>query len=269
MPEIVIRRSEEDEGRSVGGVVIQPERERHRMGRARAPCEMGAIVEAIDLVVGAPPSAPFSLTVATSEIVGLLFPVAKPRTPVLRVLAGLDTTVAGEVRFPCHGRVVVAATGQPLSDALSKQPDLVLLDAASDVGDHNMWARLASERALGTSFVIATSSLAQAYRSDRVSLVSWGMNELTRTSTELVRQIASQTHEFLAVLAEGQPRRSGALAADLRRLIVGSRALLSEMRRRARAGEEMVAWHTAAWRLARVSLNDRLLDAAIAEAQDQ
>ena len=78
-----------------------------------------------------------------------------------------------------------------------------------------------------------------------------------------------QTQEFLAFLGGGQPRQSGTLAADLRRLKIGSHALLAELRRRARAGEEMVAWHTAAWQLARMSQDDRVLDAAIADAQDR
>jgi hypothetical protein len=77
----------------------------------------------------------------------------------------------------------------------------------------------------------------------------------------------SQTQEFLAVLGEAQHRRNGSLAADLRRLNVGSRALLAEMRRFAQAEDEMVACQTAASRVAGVSLNDRVLDAAIAEAR--
>jgi hypothetical protein len=230
-------------------------------------CGMVAIVEAVNLVAGEPPSAPFSFGVATGEIIGLLFPPGKPRTPILRVLAGLDASVAGEVRLPGRGRIAIATTGQQLADALSMQPDLVLVDAANDAADHNMWARLAGERTLGTSFVVATSNIDQACRGDRVSLASWDMYELTCATTELVRQMASQTQEFLAVLEEAKHRRNGSLAADLRRLNVASRALLAEMRRRARAGDETVAWHTAAWRVAGVSVNDRVLDASIAEAQ--
>jgi hypothetical protein len=232
-----------------------------------APRGTGAIVEAVDLVVGDPASTPFSFRVGTGEIVGLLFPLTKPRTPALRALAGLDAAVAGEVRLRGPGRVVVATTASALSDALSMQPDLVLLDAANDY-DHNVWARIASERALGTSFVIATSSLDQACRSDRVSLASWDLDELKGTMVQLVRQMTRATKELLAVLGEGQPRRSGALAADLRRLNVGSRALLAEMRRCARTEDEQVAWHSALWKLTRVALDDRVLEAAVEEAQE-
>jgi ABC-type branched-subunit amino acid transport system ATPase component len=226
-----------------------------------------AIVNAVNIAVGDPPSPPFSVGVAKGEIVGLLFPPGKPRTPILRVLAGLDAPVAGEVRFPCRGRIAISTAPQPLGTALSLQPDLVLFDAASDAADHNIWARLASERALGTSFVVATSSVDHACRGDRVSLASWDTYELTRAITELVRQMNSQTQEFLAVLGEAQHRRNGSLAADLRRLNVGSRALLAEMRRFAQADDEKVACQTAASRVAGVSLNDRVLDAAIGEAQ--
>jgi hypothetical protein len=230
---------------------------------------MCTIIEAVDLVAGAPPSSPFSVGVATGEIVGLLFPLDKPRTPILRVLAGLDTAVAGDVTFPGGGRIVVATTGQPLSDALSTQPDLVLLDAANELADHNLWARIASERALGTSFLVATANLDQACRGDRVSLASWEMVELTHAMTELVRRITSQTQEFLAVFGKTPHRRSGSLAADLRRLNVGSRALLGEMRRCAHAGDETVAWHTAASQVAGASLNDRVLDATIEETRER
>jgi hypothetical protein len=234
-----------------------------------APCARSPMVEAVDMAVGSPPSAPLSLRVAQGEIVGLLFPLARPRTPVLRALAGLEAPFAGEVRFPCRARVRVAATARELSNALSAQPDLVLLDVANATADHDTWARLASERALGTSFVVATSSLDQACRGDRVSLASWSVYELARTLTELLDQMAVQTRDFLAVHAQGHARRSGALAADLRRLKIGSHALLREMRRHARAGAETATWHAAVWRFAHISLDDRVLDDAIADAQDQ
>jgi hypothetical protein len=164
---------------------------------------------------------------------------------------------------------VIADTARPLSEALTVQPDLVLLDAANDLADRNTWARLASERALGTSFVVATANLDLACHGDRVSMASWDMVELTCAVTELLRRMTSQTQEFLAGVGQASCRRSGSLAADLRRLNTGSRALLAEMRRCARAGEEVVAWHAASSQVANVSLNDRVLDAAIADAQDR
>jgi hypothetical protein len=123
---------------------------------------MTPIVEAVELVIEGPSS--LSLGVRAGEIVGLLFPLGKPRTHVLRVLAGLDPAAAGDARFRDQGRIVIADTARPLSEALTVQPDLVLLDAANDLADRNTWARLASERALGTSFVVATANLDLACR---------------------------------------------------------------------------------------------------------
>jgi hypothetical protein len=231
------------------------------------PLATGPLLEAIDAVVGDSRSPPFSLCVGTGEIVGLLLPLSRPRLPILRVLAGAGAPVVGEVSRG-RARIRVAATREALSDVLSTQPDLVLFDAGDGPADHDTWARLATERALGTSFVVATSSLDQACRSDRVSLASWDMYELTRTVPELSSQMTLETHELLAALGQGKPRRTGALAADLRRLKIGSQALVAEMRRCARTQDEMTAWHVAARRLDCLSLADRVLDALIADAQD-
>jgi hypothetical protein len=230
---------------------------------------MVAIVEAIDLVVGDPRSTPFSVGVAPGEIVGLLFPPARPRTPVLRALAGLDGATAGEVRFPSQGRVAIASGRRPLADALSTQPDLVLLDAATDLGDRGTWALLAAERALGTSFVVATASVDEACRSDRVSLALWDMTELSCAIGELVREMTSRVQEFLALLGESQHRRSAVLAADLRRLNVGARALVAEMRRCASDGEGLLAWKAAAEDVNGAALSDRVLEAVIVEELDR
>jgi hypothetical protein len=229
----------------------------------------GAIVEAIDLVAGDPPSVPLSLGVAPGEIVGLLFPPARPRAPVLRALAGLDAAVAGEVRLLRHKRIEIAPSGKPLSTVLSSQPDLVLLDAAEERADRGMWAQLASGRARGTSFVVATASVDQACRGDRVSLASWEMDELTRAMQQLVRRMNSQVQEFLAVLGEARARdaRTGSMAADLRRLNVGSRALLAEMRRCASARTELLLVKSAAAQVASACVSDRLLDAIIGDAR--
>ena len=232
---------------------------------------MGAIVEAIDLVAGYPPSTPISLGVSPGEIVGLLFPPAIPRAPILRALAGVDAALAGEVRLLRHGRIRIATSETPLSAVLSSRPDLVLLDAVEPSADRSMWARLARERARGTSFVVATASVDQACRSDRVSLASWEMDELTRAMQELVRRMNSQVQEFLAVLGDARARRLEArsMAADLRRLKVGSQALLAEMQRCARARQELVAVRGAAAQVAAASVSDRLLDAVIDEAEER
>jgi hypothetical protein len=228
---------------------------------------MRAIVEAIGVVVGGKvPSTPISLGVGRGEIVGLLFPPDRPRAPVLRTLAGLDAPAAGKVRVAGRRRILLAKPGRQLADALSSRPDLVLLDAANDV-DRSTWARLASERATGTSFVVATASVAQASRSDRMSLASWNDAELARAIQQLARQMTSQVQEFLALLGEARHRGTGSRAADLRRLNVGARILLAEMRLRTRAAGDEPAFTGAAAEITGASLSDRLLDAVIAEDQ--
>jgi len=230
---------------------------------------MAILIDAVDLVVGDVRSPPFSLGVAASEIVGLLFPPARPRVSVLRVLAGLEAPVAGQVRFPGGGRVALATSSQQLHEALATHPHLVVYDTANDAPDRGLWALLASERALGTSFVVATASVDQACRSDRVSTVPWEMGEVTNAIAELVSQMSGQVHEFLGALGERQHRRSASLAVELRRLNVGARALLGEMERRARSEDELLAWHGAAAQVAGVSVSDRVLEAAVAEGQDR
>lgn len=256
MHDVSIRRWQVDEGR--------PDSERATHAE---DCASGVV--AVDRAMRGRPSAPLSLDVGSGEIVGLLFPRAKPRAPVLRALAGLDETGSPEARLAARGPVVIATLGQPLFEALSAQPALVLLDVAHDVVDRNVWALLASERALGTSFVVATSRVDQACRSDRVSLASWSMGELVLTMTELLREMTSRAEEFRAVVEERRHARAGSMAAELRRLNVGSRALLAEMRRCARSGEETIALRVATARVAGVAVSDHVLDEFIAEAQDR
>lgn len=230
---------------------------------------MSAIVEALELLVGDAPSGPLSLAVDAGEIVSLLFPSSRPRTPVLRALAGVDAPSAGEVRFPRPGRVVLATQGMSLSDVLASRPDLVLVDAANDALDRRAWARIAAERAGGTSFIIATASVDEAYRADRVSLVAWELAELTRAIQELARRMNSDVQEFLAVLEESQHGRTAPLASELRRLNAGARALLAEMRRRAHAVEDRLALQNAAAQVAVASVDENVLETVIAQAIDK
>jgi hypothetical protein len=230
---------------------------------------MSAIVEAINVVTGNPASPPLTLSVGPGEIVGLLFPSRRPRTPTLRVLAGLDAPLAGEVRRPKRSRIVLAEPDRPLSDALASQPALVLIDSAAEVSDRNTWAMLASERAVGTSFLVATANIDQAYRSDRVSLASWEANDLGRAIHDIARRMSSEMQEFLAVIDEMQWRKALPLASELRRLNAAGRALVEEARERARSTAERLAAQTSREQLAAVSIADKVLDALIAEAQDR
>jgi hypothetical protein len=92
------------------------------MAVASAGRWMIAIVEAIGVVVGDVPATPLSLRVGPGEIVGLLFPPARPRTPVLRALAGLEPPATGEVpeyvaRFERDASVKAGATAESMREA--------------------------------------------------------------------------------------------------------------------------------------------------------
>lgn len=231
---------------------------------------MSAILEAVDLVVGEPASSPpLSLQVANAEIVGLLFPEARPRAPLLRTLAGFDAPRAGRLRVPERRRVVLASTGDTLSAALSSEPDVVVLDAEERTTDRNTWARIASERALGTSFVVATSSVDQAYRSDRVCLAGWDPLALSKAVSEIAHRMTSDVQEFLAVLGEYRHRGGPVLAAELLRLNRAARDLVAEMRRLSRSHEERWEIQRTAADLAAVAVNDSVLQSVIAEGEDR
>ncbi len=230
---------------------------------------MSAVLEAIDLVAGEPASSPpLSLEVANAEIVGLLFPEARPRAPLLRALAGFDAPRAGHLRIPQRRRVVLASTGETLSAALSSEPDIVVLDTEERTADRNTWARIASERALGTSFVVGTSSVDQAYRSDRVCLAGWDPLALAKAVAAIGRRMTSDVQEFLALLGEYRHRGGPVLAAELLRLNHAARDLVAEMRRLSRSSEERSAIQRTAADLAAVAVNDNVLHSVIAEAED-
>lgn len=231
---------------------------------------MSAVLEAVDLVVGEPSSSPpLSLEVANAEIVGLLFPKERPRAPLLRALAGFDAPRAGHLRIPERRRIVLASTADTLSTALSSEPDVVVLDAEEQTTDRNTWARIASERALGTSFVVATSSIDHAYRSDRVCLAEWDVLALSKAVSTIASRMTSDVQEFLAVLGEYRHRGGPVLAAGLLRLNHAARDLVAEMRRISRSNEERSEIRRTAADLAAVAIDEKVLNSVIAEAEDR
>jgi ATPase subunit of ABC transporter with duplicated ATPase domains len=227
---------------------------------------MRAILEAVDLVVEDAPG-PLSFAVGPGEIVGLLFPPGFGREAALRALAGEEKPVRGEVRVEHHRRVARAAAGPSLSDALASQPDVVLLDVDDDAETRATWPRLAGERALGTSIVVATASVDHAFRSDRVAMASWTLAELSRAVRSLAYRMSSEVQEFLAMLSEARYRQTGELATDLGRLNAAARTFLGEMRRQAHAAEDAIALRVAAAQIAGASIDDRVLE-ALANATD-
>jgi len=231
---------------------------------------VSAVLEAIDLVVGEPESTPpLSLQVGNAEIVGLLFPEARPRAPLLRALAGFDAPRSGHLHTPQRRRIVLASTGETLSAALSPEADLVVLDADARTTDRNTWARIASERALGTSFVVGTSSIDHAYRSDRVCLAEWDVLALSNAVTALARRMTSQVQEFLTVLGEYRHGGGPVLAAELLRSNRAARDLMAEMQRLSRSSEERSDLQRTAADLAAVAVDERVLHSVIADAENR
>lgn len=231
---------------------------------------MSSILEAVDLVAGDSVSCrPLSLRVGSAEIVGLLFPEARPRAPLLRALAGFDAPRAGHLRVPQRRRIVLASTGETLSAALSSQPDVVVLDAEERTTDRNTWARIAGERALGTSFVVATSSVDHAYRSDRVCLAGWDALALSNAVAGLGRRMTSHVQEFLAVLGEYGHRGGPVLAADLLRLNRAVRDLIAEMRHLSYSSEQRCDVQRTEADLAAVTVDEKVLRSVIADAEDR
>ena len=87
---------------------------------------------------------------------------------------------------------------------------------------------------------------------------------LTCAVAELLIQMSCRRRRFSR---RWRAQRSTSLARELHQLNVAARALLAEMGRSVRDSQDRVAWQTTAGRLAGVSLNDRVLDAAIAHAR--
>jgi hypothetical protein len=232
---------------------------------------MQAILEATELVVGDPPASPVSFVLRRGEILGLLFPPSRPRAPLLRVLAGMAQPREGAVRYPgSPPRVAIAVGGWP--HGCEPEADLVLIDglmeAANDGEARETWARLAGQREQGTSIVLATSLEEDAYRSDRVSLAMWSSDEAMRAARRLHESLHALVVAFLRVTERGKATPNAALAAQVRRLSRAARDLIAEGRRKARDSEQLVSVKQLASELSGDLMDERFLDAMIAQERD-
>jgi ABC-type cobalamin/Fe3+-siderophores transport system ATPase subunit len=232
---------------------------------------MPAILEADAVWVGGEPVVgPISLTVGRGEIVGLLFAEGVPHEALLRTLAGLNPPRRGAVRFNGAPRVSLAVGAESTIDAFNDRPDLVVFDGLVDIegrAERDAWTRIASERERGTAIVVATVSVEQAYRSDRVALAMWGSVDFTRE----LRRLALRMHDLITEAMDGlsmtsidhiRTRRIG----ELQRLTHASRHLLGEARSCMRSPDDLVRVEEAAAELASVSLDDRVLESLVAKA---
>lgn len=231
---------------------------------------MGAILAADSLVVGDPTSRPVSLTLDRGEILGLLFVEGRPRTSVLRALAGLDAPHGGVVQG--GPRVVLVSPGTSRAPEFSSQPDVVVLDGLVDVderrGEHDAWARLAAERERGTAIVVATASVEQAYRSDRVTLAQWNPTDLDRELWRLLRRMRALVADSLELLARPTYAQSRSSVSDLWRLTRAARHLLVEARSLAYSRDEKRHVEEVGAELAGVSLEDDVLESLVSRIED-
>lgn len=230
---------------------------------------MTAILEADAVCVGEPPLGPLSLTVDRGEIIGLLFAEGVPRQAFLRALAGVHPPCKGTVRFRGAPRVALVDPGAWGMDALDERADIVVFDGLIDIDNGrtqgDAWTRLAAERERGTAIVVATGCVDQAYRTDRVALAMWRLDDFARELSRLSRRMNSLVEGALEVLAEPATARtrSGGLS-ELQRLTGASRHLLGEARSHVRSSEDRLRLEEIAAELASVSLDDRVFESLLA-----
>jgi len=233
-----------------------------------------AILEADALYAGGEPLVgPISMTVGPGEIIGLLFAEGVPREALLRALAGLNPPCKGAVRFTGAPRIYLAFGGASTTVAFDDQPDLVVFDGLVDIesgrAGRDAWARIASERERGTAIVVATASVEQAYRSDRVTLAMWSSDDCTRELLRLSRRMQSLLGDAMDGLgkASSDPIGSGRIR-ELQRLTRASRHLLGEARSSVRSPNERLRVEEVAAELASVSLDDRILESLVARVDE-
>jgi energy-coupling factor transporter ATP-binding protein EcfA2 len=236
-----------------------------------------ALLQVVDVELRPGVCAPLSFEITRGEIHGLLFPPDADRSPLLRVLTGVDRPAAGRVDMP-SGPVRVAASpvgaslsalAVPAAGALATGYDLVLIeDPPSPTNDRqasDLWARFSAERERGAAIVIATSSVEQAYLGDRVSLTMWDHAHLLDACLQLGVTMHALVDEFLRLLEEGRSASSAAVAGRLKRLNQAARDLAAEGRKHARLLEQQRSLRSR--NLASHRLDDVVLDAPIREQE--
>ncbi len=229
-----------------------------------------SILRVVDLKVNDSPARPLSFDVERGEIHTLLFPPNVERGPVLQVLSGLAPPQAGKVEMPSGPvRVAMVRRGETPSDVRNPAPDILVVDdpvpPANDREIHDSWARLATERARGSTIILATSVEEQAYRGDRVSLAMWDEIELRDAYMRLGKHMTSLVGEFLHLFEEGKRSSYASVAQDLQRLNQAARDLVREGRSY-RDGWRLLS--AVSRELASQQIDDRVLRAAIRGANE-
>jgi hypothetical protein len=210
---------------------------------------------------------PLSFAVYDREILGLWLPSESfpSRLQLQRVLAGHARPAGGVVRRRAGARLAIVRP-DALQEAPLKPPaDLVILDAGGSELGLRAWMSIAVQRERGLAFVLLTTSPLQAYRCDRVSIASWTLPELERGLEALVENMRPATQELLG--AATLPRRAAVLATELRRCNRAVRALTDQARREAGTWDERVRISELSARAAGVTLDERILEGMIEDAE--
>jgi hypothetical protein len=208
---------------------------------------------------------PLSFAAHDREIVGIWLPRHPAADVVPRIIAGEARPGSGGVRRRAGSVVSLVRADASMAQAFRRTVDLVLVDATGRDVSTDTWVRLATERAQGTSIVVATRSAKDAYRCDRTVLAIWTLSELLAALDSLAEEQARATRDLLA--GASPPRRVAVLAVDLVRGNRALRDLIDLGRRMARSQDDRLRLQELTARAAGVMLDDRILETLIAQAE--
>jgi hypothetical protein len=183
--------------------------------------------------------------------------------PLLPVLSGRSPPRSGELRVRPGSRVDVRRAGDLRKTAV--EDSLVLVDCSEADLNLDAWLRLAVNRERGSSAMVLTSSPMQAYRSDRVALAMWSLHDLLSALEGLLGDMSRSTRDLLGGKLQHGPAM--ALMAELQRANRAARDLIGHARHLARSADDRLRLSDLAARFAGTMLDERVLEALIAEAQ--
>jgi hypothetical protein len=225
---------------------------------------LGVAVDAGDASAAPSSRQPLSFAAHDGDIVGLWLPPHPAAALVPGAIVGDAWPGPGEIRRRTGCRVALAHPGS-LDQAFRASADLVLLDATGREVGLDGWVRLATERERGASVIVVTHSAMDAYRCDRSVLAMWSLSELLSALDSLVGDMQEATRDLVA--GTSPPRRAAVLAVELQRGNRALRDLIDLARRMARSQEDRLQLSELTGRAAGVTIDERVLEKLIAQAE--